>query len=241
MRIAGQEQFNAAKAGEGDGFAAPEFIQASQKLAELGAMEPCQDGWLGATWPETTPVFNDGRAAMILGFQNQATPSNQANNSTDGVGLSQDVIGRFPFPEVPGGKGLATDDFGGLNGWVITKAAPPETEDFLKFFTSVETMTTLAQKTGILPTTLGAEVGVTDPDIARQRRADGSRHLAPELRGPGPRPQRRPRGQRHGRRCNVGRSLSGGCVSADPGHALDGDVVQLTVAGPLARRPLLCR
>lgn len=165
MRIAGQEQFSAAKAGEGEGFAAPEFIQASQKLAELGAMEPCQDGWLGATWPETTPVFNDGRAAMILGFQNQATPSNQANNSTDGVGLSQDKIGRFPFPEVPGGKGLVTDDFGGLNGWVITKAAPPETEDFLKFYTSVETMTMLAERTGILPTTLGAEAGVKDPTL----------------------------------------------------------------------------
>jgi raffinose/stachyose/melibiose transport system substrate-binding protein len=165
MREAGQAGFEAAKAGENGGFTAEPFIRAGQKLADLGAMEPCQDGWLGATWPETVPVFDDGRAAMILGFENMATPTSQAQNATDGIGLSQDNIGRFPFPVVEGGAGLITEDFGGINGWVITTAAPPETEDFVKFLTNAENEARFVEL-GDLPVIKGAETAITDPTLA---------------------------------------------------------------------------
>ena len=164
MREAGQAGFDAAKNGENGGFMAEPFIKAGQKLADLGKMEPCQDGWQGATWPETVPVFDDGRAAMILGFENMATPTSQAANATDGKGLSQDNIGRFAFPTVEGGAGLVTEDFGGLNGWVVTAAAPPETEDFVKFMTNVDNMKRMAAL-GDLPVIKGAESGVTDPTM----------------------------------------------------------------------------
>src|SRR6185312_10771812 len=81
MREAGQAGFEAAKAGQNGGFTAEPFIKAGQLLADLGKMNPCQDGWQGATWPETQPVFDDGRAAMILGFENMATPTSQAANA----------------------------------------------------------------------------------------------------------------------------------------------------------------
>jgi raffinose/stachyose/melibiose transport system substrate-binding protein len=165
MREAGQAGFEAAKLGENGGFTAEPFIKAGQLLADLGKMEPSQDGWLGATWPETVPVFDDGRAAMILGFENMATPTSQAANATDGKGLSPDNIGRFAFPTVEGGAGLITEDFGGINGWVVTTAAPPETEDFVKFLTNVDN-TRKFVALGDLPVIKGAEDAIKDPSMA---------------------------------------------------------------------------
>lgn len=163
MRELGKDGFDAAKAGEG--FQGEGFQAASQKLADLGALEPFQEGYLGASWPDTQAVFADGRAAMVLSFENTATPQNQANSATDGKGLAEDAIGRFAFPVVDGGAGTVTDDFGGLNGWVVTTNAPPETEDFIHYMT-VENAALLAEKNNILPTALGSDSSVKDPSLA---------------------------------------------------------------------------
>jgi raffinose/stachyose/melibiose transport system substrate-binding protein len=164
MREVGQDGFAAAKGGEG--FAGEGFVRASEKLIELGALEPFQPGYLGATWPDAMATFADGRAAIVLGFENTATPTIQGGAATDGKGLEQSNIGRFPFPVVEGAPGLITDDFGGINGWVVTANAPPETEEFLKFFTNPENQAIVAERNAILPTTIGAEVGVKDPSMA---------------------------------------------------------------------------
>lgn len=161
MRELGKDGFDAAKGGEG--FQGEGFVKASQKLVDLGALQPFQEGYLGATWPDAQAVFADGRAAMILGFQNQVTVQNQANTGTDGKGLSTEQVGRFLFPLIEGAPGVATDEFGGLNGWVVTANAPPETEDFIKFFVNKANATRLAKETGILSTTIGADEGVVDP------------------------------------------------------------------------------
>ena len=166
MRIAGQEQFNAAKAGEGDGFAAPEFIQA---VAE--ARRTRRDGALPGRLARRHVARDHSRVQRRPRGDDPRLPepgyAEQPGQQLDR--RRRPLAGSHRALPVPGSRRaarvIATDDFGGLNGWVITKAAPPETEDFLKFFTSVETMTTLAEKTGILPTTLGAEVGVTDPTL----------------------------------------------------------------------------
>ena len=165
MREAGKAGFEAAKNGENGGFAGEAFVKAGEKLRELGKLEPFQDGYLGANWNDTQATFADGRAAILLGFEFTATPSQQATNATDGKGLPEDQIGRFPFPVVTGGKGLITDDFGGINGWVVTKAAPPATIDFLKFFTNLDNARLLAEKTGVLPVTKGAQSAVQDPSL----------------------------------------------------------------------------
>ena len=165
MRIAGKDGFAAAKAGENGGFANEAFVKAGEQLRELGKLDAFQDGYLGANWNDTLATFDDGRAAMILSFENTALPAQQARNATNGKGLSEDQLGRFAFPVVTGAPGLVTDDFGGINGWVVTKAAPPATVDFLKYFTSVDTARLLAKKTGILPTTKGASDAVEDPTL----------------------------------------------------------------------------
>ena len=165
MRMAGKDGFAAAKDGQDGGFANASFVKAGELLRELGKLDPFQNGYLGANWNDTLATFDDGRAAMILSFENTALPSQQANNATDGKGLSEDQIGRFAFPEVTGGKGLVTDDFGGINGWVITKAAPPATVDFMKFLTNVDNSRMLAKRAGMLPTTKGADDAVEDPTL----------------------------------------------------------------------------
>jgi raffinose/stachyose/melibiose transport system substrate-binding protein len=165
MRNGGQDVFADAKNGEGEGFMHPAIVKAGEMLAELGALEPFQPGWLAANWPETQGIFGDGKAAMLLGFQNTETA--QRNAAADGVGLAAENIGRFPFPEVEGGAGAVTDTLGGLNGWAVTRNAPPEALDFLAFFTSADAQRRLAQAKFLIPVAKGAEDGVTDPLLAQ--------------------------------------------------------------------------
>lgn len=160
MRIGGQEVVDNAKTGAGEGFMHPAFVRAGEELARLGELDPFQPGYLAATWPQTLGYFGDGNAAMILSFQN--THPQQANNAADGVGLSQEQLGRFPFPSVEGGDGEVTDTLGGLNGWAVSAGAPPETLDFLKWFTNEENQRIMAQNQMILPVAIGAEDGVED-------------------------------------------------------------------------------
>ena len=161
MREAGQKGFEDAKAGENDGFNAKPFIKAGEDLTALGKLEPFQNGYLGATWNDALAAFGDGRAAMILSFEN--TPATQATNSTSRKGLPDETIGRFPFPVVQGGAGVATDNLGGLNGWAVTKNAPPETEEFLRYLASLDVQKQLAKDTQIMPVVKGASEAVSRP------------------------------------------------------------------------------
>ncbi|APO78946.1 sugar ABC transporter substrate-binding protein (plasmid) [Rhizobium etli 8C-3] len=165
MREGGQKVFDAAKKGEGEGFLDPAVIKAGEDLAELGKLEPFQPGYLGATWPQTLGVFGDGKAAMILGFEN--TEANQRKNAGDGKGLSPENIGRFNFPAVEGGAGKVTDTLGGLNGWAVTKKASKEAIDFLAFLTNAENERSMAKAAMLLPVAVGADDGVTNSLLAQ--------------------------------------------------------------------------
>ena len=161
MREGGQKVFDAAKKGEGEGFLDPAIIKAGDDLAELGKLEPFQPGYLGVTWPQALGVFGDGKAAMILGFEN--TEANQRKNAGDGKGLAPDNIGRFAFPTVEGGAGKATDTLGGLNGWAVTKKASKEALDFLAYLTNADNEREMAKNAMLLPVAVGADDGVVNP------------------------------------------------------------------------------
>ncbi len=161
MRNGGQEVMQAAKSGEEGAFLHDAIVRAGEQVAELGALEPCQNGWQGSRWPEPLGDFADGRAAMMLGFED--TNLDQIPQATDGEGLAQENIGRFPFPAVEGGAGDTTDTFGGLNGWAVTADAPEEAVDFLRWFTAAEQQRRMAEATGMIPVAVGAEDGVVDP------------------------------------------------------------------------------
>lgn len=158
MRIGGQEVVDNAKVGEGEGFGHEAFIRAGEELTRLGELDPFQPGYLGATWPQTLGLFGDGGAAMILSFEN--TVGTQRNNAADGVGLDPDNIGRFPFLMVDGGDSQITDTLGGLNGWAVSVNAPPETLDFLAYFTNLENQQKMAAAEMLIPVTTGAEEAV---------------------------------------------------------------------------------
>lgn len=165
MRNGGQEVFDRAKNNEGEGFLDPAIIKAGEQLAELGKLEPFQNGYLGATWPQTLGTFADGRAAIILGFEQ--TEANQRKNAGDGKGLEAANLGRFPFPVVDGGVGKVTDTLGGLNGWAVSKNASPAALDFLRFLTSTEQERRLAAAGVLIPAAVDAEDALTN-DLMRQ-------------------------------------------------------------------------
>lgn len=171
MRNGGQAVFDAARKGEGEGFMDPSIIKAGEQLAEFGKLEPFQPGYLGSTWPQALGVFGDGKAAMILGFDN--TEANQRKNAGDGKGLAADNIGRFAFPAVEGGAGKVTDTLGGLNGWAVTKNASKEAIDFATFLTSKESEEKMAAAGMILPVATGADGAVKNPLLA-----DSAKQLA---------------------------------------------------------------
>ncbi len=161
MREGGKAAFDAAKASEGDGFKSEAFVKAGQDLAALGKLEPFQQGYLGTKWPVPVGMFADGKAAMLLGFDSTAVQ--QHTLAADGKGLDEADIGMFPFPTVTGGAGKLTDTMGGINGWVLTKNAPPEALDFAEFLTNKENQTMMAGKDLLIPAAVGAASVIKQP------------------------------------------------------------------------------
>lgn len=158
-RICGQAGFQAAAARTGS-FTDPCFVEAGNKILELNALEPFQDGFLGATYGDQSTVMGNGEAAMEL--MGQWAPGAQAGNSADGKGLG-DKLGFFAFPAVSGGKGAGTDAFGGGNGFGIGKNASPEAVDFVKWLTTAEAQVACAEAGFCIPVVKGGEAGLSDP------------------------------------------------------------------------------
>jgi raffinose/stachyose/melibiose transport system substrate-binding protein len=161
-RLCGQAGFEAVMNGTG-AFTDSCFVEAGAKLQELLALEPFQDGFLGATHDEMQATFGNGKAAMEL--SGQWAPSVEAANSADQIGVAN--LGLFGFPSVAGGAGDASDVVGGGNGFAIGKNAPPEAVDFVKYLTSVENQTIIAEHGTGIPVVKGAEAGLTDPNMLK--------------------------------------------------------------------------
>ncbi|MCS6993794.1 MAG: extracellular solute-binding protein [Anaerolineales bacterium] len=158
-RICGAEGFRKAASRTGS-FTDPCFVEAANKLLELKALEPFQEGYLGATYGDQATLMGNGKAAMEL--MGQWAPAVQRDNSENKQGLG-DKLGFFPFPAVPGGKGDPNDAFGGGNGFAVGKNAPPEAIDFLKYLTRAESQVQLAQINVAIPVVKGGEAGLSDP------------------------------------------------------------------------------
>jgi len=107
-------------------------------------------------------TFGNGKAAMEL--SGQWAPSVSAANSADQLGIGED-LGLFGFPAVEGGAGELSDVVGGGNGFAIGLNAEPEAVDFVKYLTSVENQTIIAEHGTGIPVVYGAEVGLADPNM----------------------------------------------------------------------------
>lgn len=159
VRIGGKPAFDAASNRSG-AFTDPAFVQAGEKLLELMALEPFQDGYLGATYGDQATAVGNGKAAMEL--MGQWAPAVQKDNSEDKLGLGED-LGWFPFPVVEGGAGGQFDALGGGNGFAVGKNASPEAVDFLKYLTRAESQVALAEIGVAIPVVAGGEAGLSDP------------------------------------------------------------------------------
>ncbi|RBP16119.1 carbohydrate ABC transporter substrate-binding protein (CUT1 family) [Roseiarcus fermentans] len=165
MRLGGEHALTDAKAGKDGGFKSPAFVDAGKRLRELAALEPFQPGYLQTSHAQSSGIFGDGKAAMDL--MGQWLLGMQAPNSASGKGLPEEDIGILSFPVVAGGKGKATDTLGGINGWLVSKSAPPEAVDFLKFFSQEKYAKEAAASAAYIPVVKGADASFTNPLFKR--------------------------------------------------------------------------
>ncbi|MDG4798901.1 extracellular solute-binding protein [Micromonospora sp. WMMD1082] len=160
MRIGGLEELQ--RAAEDKNFNTPAFVAAGERFRELLDMEPFQRNFLraeyGAEGGQAATMGNEGAAMELMG---QWAPSVQASSSTSKRGLG-DRLAFFPFPAVEGGKGSATDAFGGGNGFVVGRDAPASTADFLRTLLQAKNQRRAAQTGAVLPTNQAATGGIKD-------------------------------------------------------------------------------
>ncbi|WP_320064440.1 extracellular solute-binding protein [Micromonospora sp. RTGN7] len=162
MRIGGLGALQ--QAAKDNNFDTPDFVAAGDRLKELVDLQPFQKGFLGADYSSPdgqAATMGNGRAAMEL--MGQWAPSVQASSSTGKKGLG-DKLGFFPFPIVDGGKGSASEAFGGGNGFAVGKDAPDAAVDFLKTLLTVDNQGRAAKTGAVLPTVKDAATAITDPN-----------------------------------------------------------------------------
>jgi raffinose/stachyose/melibiose transport system substrate-binding protein len=162
LRLGGASLFSDTVSGKNaKGFNDATWVKAGQMLKELADLKPFQDGFLGATYGDEATLVGNGVAAMEL--MGQWAPNVERDNSTSKTGLG-DKLSAAPVPAIKGGKGKVTEVIGGGGGYALGKNASDAAVDFAKFLTNKENMITAAKTSGILATTKGAEVGITDPN-----------------------------------------------------------------------------
>ena len=162
LRLGGGQLFEDTFSGKNkQGFSNPIFVKAAQMLADLAALHPFQDGFLGATYNDEAALVGNGDAAMEL--MGQWAPNVEKDNSSSKAGIGN-KLAAAPFPSIRGGKGKITEVIGGGNGYAVGKNAPQAAVDFLKYLDNKANNTYWAQHSSIIPTVKGAEVGLTDPN-----------------------------------------------------------------------------
>jgi raffinose/stachyose/melibiose transport system substrate-binding protein len=168
VRLGGADVMNQIAA---DGnFSVPGVIEAGEHVAELVAMEPFQDGFLGAPWDapdgEAGVMASQGAAMDLMGQWALGAFRNYAGIADEPETALPFRVGWFPFPQVEGGAGDPTDGFGGADGFVIGKDAPPETADFLAFLTNLENQRTWALAGTGIPANVEATAAIAEAPAA---------------------------------------------------------------------------
>lgn len=159
MRLVGLDGLeSAAEAGD---FSGEGFVQAGQMLADLAAMEPFQEGFESAVYPEPdgqAAIMGEGLAAMEL--MGQWAPQAQRDNSgTEGP----ENLGFFPFPTVEGGVGTTTEYLGGGNGYAVAADAPDAALDFLCDFIAPENYSVAIAEGNLTP--VAADTASVAPEM----------------------------------------------------------------------------
>ena len=142
------------------------WLKAGQYLQRLIDLEPFQDGFLatpaqqGAT--SSAGLVANGNAAMELmghwnpGVMQSLTPDNKVPS----------FLGWFPFPDIPGGKGIKGSLLGGGDGYACSWKAPqPACAQFLGYIDSLSVQRRIGASGFGLPVRRGSESSVKDPNL----------------------------------------------------------------------------
>lgn len=160
-RVAGKDGLENADAGKDGGFEHPDFIRAGAEFKRLIDLKPFQPGFMDTNNNKAAGLFGDGKGAFHL--MGNWLYGSQQKNSTSGKGIADDDLGFISFPVVKGGKSKASDTFGGINGWLVTKDASPSATKWLKFLLNKENQIE-GGKLGLwLPIGKDASGGVANP------------------------------------------------------------------------------
>ncbi|WP_165402852.1 extracellular solute-binding protein [Rhizobium leguminosarum] len=165
LKTGGEKALKTAMAGEGGGFTADPFVQAGERLKELAALKPFQNGYLSAKAQTSGSLFSDGKAAMLMYgtwyFRLNPTLAH------DKVGLPIEKMDFIGVPDVPGRAGTDKEAIGQLNGWLFTKGAPKEAVKFVEFFLGAKYQSELAEGGFIIPVSIDARTKVSNPLMKR--------------------------------------------------------------------------
>ena len=143
------------------GWGRPEYVKSGEQMLELVALEPFQNGYLAATWPDQAGLFGDGKCAMAL--MGNWMYGSQAANSASGEGLGDDNMGMFNMPATKGGLGDPGDTLGGINGWLFSSSAPDEAVELIMHYVSKETQSVDAANGAYIPVVKGADTSIKNP------------------------------------------------------------------------------
>ena len=143
------------------GWGRPEYVKSGEQMLELVALEPFQNGYLAATWPDQAGLFGDGKCAMAL--MGNWMYGSQAANSASGEGLGDDNMGMFNMPATKGGLGDSGDTLGGINGWLFSSSAPDEAVELIMHYVSKETQSEDAANGAYIPVVKGADTSIKNP------------------------------------------------------------------------------
>lgn len=161
VRLAGQDGFEAARAGEGDGFAGEAFVKAGEYFLQLAALDPWQEGFQAATYGDASGYFGDGLAAMHLMGDWDYTV--MKDNSANKEGIPDEDLGILPFPTIEGGAGDPTDTLGGLSGYLFSRNASDEAVKFIEYYNSSVVQRRFAEDGYYIPITKGSADTMTNP------------------------------------------------------------------------------
>ena len=160
-RIAGKDGITAADAGNAGGFENPDFVKVGTEFKRLVDTKPFQPGFMDTNNNKAAGLFGDGKGAFHL--MGNWLYGSQMKNSSSGKGIGDEDLGFIRFPVVKGGKGKATDTFGGINGWLLTKDASPAASKWLQFLLNKENQIEGGKLALWLPIAKNAGGGVENP------------------------------------------------------------------------------
>ena len=143
------------------GWGRPEYVKSGEQMLELVALDPFQNGYLAATWPDQAGLFGDGKCAMAL--MGNWMYGAQASNSASGEGLGDGNMGMFNMPATKGGLGDPGDTLGGINGWLFSSSAPDEAVELIMHYVSKEIQSEDAANGVYIPVVKGADTSIKNP------------------------------------------------------------------------------